>query len=752
MNIGQTLRGFGSFRQLAAALLLSSRPEARSVEQRLKAIPLTGAPLEHPVTIHWNNRHVPMISAQTDYDCAVALGVVHAHLRLGQIEMMRRIARGRVSEMVGPAAIELDHALQALDFTRDMAAAIAGMSDPTRAWLKAFVAGINHVLRNITELPPEFGWLGMEREDWTIEDIVSIGRLSGADVHWMIWLKMLPYRDSPEWPGVWRRMMEMGLGGMASGGMSGGGIGLNTLGQIIGGAKSGSNSLAVGGKASGTGAAMIASDPHLPITMPNVWLMAGFKCPSYDVVGLMLPALPFVALGRNRHIAWGGTNLHAASSDFVDISAETEFTTRDITIRVRGGRDVKRTVSDSRYGPVLSDAPLLKRGSAPFALRWAGHQRSREFDAMLAFNRASNWAEFAADADGFAVPGQNFTYADREGHVGKLIAALLPRRHIGPTERLLTTEAEADTWSNLAVSRDLPREYDPERGFVASANDPPPKSDFPIGFFYSSKDRVERITQILSRPHRITFDILARLQRDVSLAPALPFRDMLLEIYDGATVDRDRKRFSRPVVAALRLWDGSYDADSAGALAFETVVTLIFDSLHSNAEKAAYSSVWHMRELTQKSLETAPHARAARIVSRAIEHAVPIFQKHRTWGEVHRLRLRHPISVLPVLGKRMKFMEWGAGGNDSTVMKTGARGGTGPHSVPYGSCARHISDLSDVDANYFCLLGGQDGWMGSDTMLDQVADWQGGRYLRLPLQDDTIAEEFPLLTVLTPDA
>ena len=497
MNIRRAIRGASSFAILTRAILKTRKPRKRTLEDRLRQIPLDGAPLEKAVTIRWNDRHVPFIEAHTDHDCAVALGIVHAHLRLGQLELMRRLSQGRVAEMIGAAGVELDHALRAFNFTRDIRASIAAMSPGTRAWLEAFTLGINHVLLKAPDLPLEFAWMELSCEPWSIEDIVGIGRLSGADVHWMIWLKLLRFRKHESWPALWEKILQQGMPGLQHSAMSGGGA-EEVLGTILAGSRSGSNSFAAGGTRTGNGGAILASDPHLLITVPNIWLLAGFRCPSYRVIGYMLPALPFVALGRNGDIAWGGTNLHAASTDLIDVAGETDFTQRTETIKVRGGADMIRTVRESRFGPVVSDAPMLGAGIDHFALKWAGHHPTRDFDAMLGFNKAANWDDFAKAADDFAVPGQNFVYADRHGHVGKLIAARLPRRRQPPAADLLAQPAQAEDWSSMAVSSDLPREYDPERGFVASANDQPPDAGFPIGFFYSTRDRARRISQVLA--------------------------------------------------------------------------------------------------------------------------------------------------------------------------------------------------------------------------------------------------------------
>ena len=144
---------------------------------------------------------------------------------------------------------------------------------------------------------------------------------------------------------------------------------------------------------SATGAALIASDPHLSIILPNAWLLAAFRSPSYHAAGLMIPGLPFIALGRNPWIAWGGTSLHAASSDLVTVPADdvSRLAQREVELAVRWGRSRALRIRETQWGPVVTDVPLLAAGNETLALRWMGHRPSDEITAMLAANRARNW-------------------------------------------------------------------------------------------------------------------------------------------------------------------------------------------------------------------------------------------------------------------------------------------------------------------------------------------------------------------------
>ena len=186
---------------------------------------------------------------------------------------------------------------------------------------------------------------------------------------------------------------------------------------------------AVQGHRTASGNALLSGDPHLPMVLPSFWILGGLHCPTLKTVGYMLPGLPAVMVGRTPEIAWGGTSMHAASSDLFDVSSlgDEHFSRRTEVIRTRWGRDRKVVVTESSCGPVLTDAPLFSGkkmldGGARLAFRWVGHQVSDEITAMLGVARASSFEQFQNSLRNFAVAGQNIVYADTKGNVGQVMA------------------------------------------------------------------------------------------------------------------------------------------------------------------------------------------------------------------------------------------------------------------------------------------------------------------------------------------
>ena len=168
---------------LAVSLLLNIKaffPRRQDLRQRLARFPVHGLPLERPVSVRWNQHAVPYIEADTEHDCAFVLGVVHAHLRESQLALAKRLAYGRLSEIAGPYAWGLDHTIRLIGFAEVAGAVWARMPDETRAWMQAFVDGLNWYQDHVPETPPEYPLLGLEREKWAGFDLIAIGRVAGA--------------------------------------------------------------------------------------------------------------------------------------------------------------------------------------------------------------------------------------------------------------------------------------------------------------------------------------------------------------------------------------------------------------------------------------------------------------------------------------------------------------------------------------------------------------------------------------------
>lgn len=712
-----------------------------TIAQRVDALPLAGAPLLAPIKIHWNDHLVPFIQAENERDLAVGLGISHAHLRLGQIEFLKYVSQGRLSEILGPIANATDHTLRVLDLARVSKECYAAMPEQSKQWMQGYADGINYVIANIADnralWPEEFQILNVRPTAWSVEDLLTLARLNCADFTWGMWPKLLPLRKRKDWLAVWRHLMNFAGGPpVPAENVLSTDDALDWLSGLFG-KPGGSNAVAVQAHKTVSGNAMLSGDPHLPLALPSFWVLGGLHCPTLKTVGYMLPGLPAVMVGRSPHIAWGGTSMHAASSDLFDVAthAENTFTQRSSVIATRWGRAREITLTDSRFGPLLTDAPMFNKktmavSGSRLAFRWVGHQISDEITAMLNVARARNFDEFQFALKDFAVAGQNMVYADTEGNIAQLMAARLPKRATTRPDDVVLKSADHDCWDEMVDTTALPLRYNPREGFVASANNKPERdSDVLISCFFSPDDRVARLKSVLGSATKIDRELLCSLMTDVKSDSGIVLRDALLALIDHKQT---------AVYQCLADWDGEYRTDSEGALVFEFLLYHFAVALHGKTDMAVLTVSWDPRSLLLADIAMVPVADLKNALSLALPKCEKALKKYRHWGAVHRLRFNHPLAALPLLGKRWRFGEVEVGGANETLMKSAHGFATGKHYVGMSSTARYFFDLGHSDENWFAMLGGQDGCPGSPAFTDLIQAWNKQEMLQIPLDLDAI--------------
>jgi penicillin amidase len=654
--------------------------------------------------------------------------------------------------MAGPFTHDIDHALRIIDYGKASKATVERMPPETRALMEAFVAGLNHYQATAEDLPPEFALLGFEREPFTVEDLLTIGRLAGTDVNWLSFMSMLPQRAKPDWPLIWQRALEAGQGPTVSF-SSRNQQAMNDL--LWGISRSGSNSVVVSAAKSATGNALIASDPHLGISIPNLWLMAGIRSPSFKGVGLMIPGLPFLALGRTENLTWGGTNMRAANSDLYDIAKikDADITTREVEIETRLWFNTKRQVRSSRYGQIVSDAPLIEKGDGEvLALRWVGHLPTDEVTSLFNIMRAKDADGFRGSLGNFAVSAQNFMCADAKGDICHVLATLLPKRQKKTPDALVLDASDpSNDWIGIADATELPYALNPPEGFLASANNRPTEAQWPIGYFFNSDERIRRLKQILSTREKVSMDDLKALQLDTVSLNARELFAKLMPIIDA---DPAVLAAEPQFIQRLRSFDGDYRVDASAPVAFETLLYHLVPATYgfeTEAEVPNYRKQFaHLTHYLARDIEALPAEKQKQVLLASVQKAAADAAKFPTWGDMHRLQIQHWFAAMPVIGGFFQYADYPTSGSRETAMKTAHGLINGRSNTQYGSQSRHISDMSDPDANYFVLLGGNDGWLGSSNALDQVPLWLSGEYIRMPLTPSVVTKEFATVMTLEP--
>lgn len=722
----------------AIAIALSS---CISTPPRLSSLPTDGRVermrelwpgLRAPATIRYDEHLIPYIEVADESDAPYAMGLVHAHLRLTQMDLFRIVSRGRIAEVAGPFAAPIDEAIRAFDLDRAVPEMARQLPPDSRAWIERYVEGVNDYRRTVARPPADFTTLALSLdEEWTVEDVLAFGRLACVEVNWGRLLALIPLRDQQGFKDFATRLWAFADDGVPS-------YGPETptdLDILLHTGRTGSNAFAIDAQRSASGSAVLASDPHLGLNQPNIWCIVAYRTPERSVAGLTMPGLPFVLVGRNEHIAWSGTNMQASSSILYKLPDGWQpVSTREETIGVRLWFSQTATIRESEFGPVVSDAQLLKRlGDGDYALAWRGHRPSDEATAFFRASHATDWDQFRAAFASFATGGQNILYADREGNIGQLMAveaipgAARANRNgpVSPNDARYTMDG--------VPQPALPVAFNPEQGFLVSSNNIPVRFNAPLIAQGNSNDRLVRIQNVLAeiaseRP--ITTDDLRALQRDVYSSASHAAAEAMIDAAYHAGIDPQ----ASPLLTAILRWDGHYTTDSVGAAAYQRLLDRLIDDLYQSRYAPrilrTMRSGAYIHDFVREDLNRPD---ALDPFKRALDYASIDFDPNLTWGDVHRLAIAHPLSNIPVLGSRYTFDNIPSAGTTTTVHKAAHSVSGGRHQVTFGANSRLICDLSDLDANLVVLLGGQDGHLGSEHFIDQVPLWQSGDMIPLPL-------------------
>jgi penicillin amidase len=784
----------------------------------------TIAGLSAPVDIIRDADAIPHVFAANKADALFGLGYVHAQDRLWQMELQRRIGHGRLSEVLGAATVSQDRFLRTVGFGRAAKTAWASTPDWAKQQINAYVAGVNAFVstHHGSALPPEFTLLRFEPEPWSGVDVVVWGKMMAWDLssnytyellrHDLVravglermtqlmpayprdGLSIEPTASTTEDTGdtedkpikvftsmssassVVDRSPARRSGAMGSwshalaASLSKGDASAREL--LLGGAKSeglGSNNWVVDGTLTATGKPMLANDPHLSARLPSTWYLAHVTGGDFEMIGATLPGTPAVALGRNRFIAWGATNVGADVEDLyrerLDASGtHAEFrgmqepiTIIPETIAVKGGDPVRVDVRVTRHGPLVSDAINANNAESkaepkaallePLAFRWTA--LDADDSTMLSFlklNEARDWKQFTDALRDFVSPSQNFVYGDIEGHIGYYAPGRIPMRASGDGSLPAEGWTGGAEWTGWIPFDELPHAYDPPEHFIVTANHRPAPPSYPhqLGLEWPEPYRAQRIIDLLRSNTRLTPDDFARIQADtVSLHAKTLLPLLLAHAHPDAGPQLQ-------AVTLLQQWNADATADSGAAAIFGAWFNHLTPAFAGDdlgpllsgryAERFSFvtrfvvhtvtanDSAW-CDDRTTPARETCDDAvtdALRRAVADLTERLGSDMSRWR-WDGVHRAVFPHQgldgVSMLrPILSR---FVPNGGDWSTVNVAPAAADHPYEQHLVPG---YREIIDLSPANDSRFLDAVGQSGHFLSRHYDDFLADWRAVRH------------------------
>ncbi|MBR0694611.1 penicillin acylase family protein [Bradyrhizobium lablabi] len=695
---------------------------------------------------------VPRIRAANMIDAATSLGYLHARDRMFQMDLMRRSASGRLSEIAGPATLPMDRMMRTLGLHGHASSNFEALPMPTRRMLEAYARGVNAWIRERGRFSGEEFLVIGTPEPWSPVDSLLWGETMAVWLshNWRVELARLsiadklPQREIDElWPqdrrtGQPHAMLDPALAGPVRHLMAA----LPDFTAPFNQSRRASNEWAVDGRHSTTGAPLLAGDPHLAFGMPGIWYLARIDTPKETLAGATAPGLPFLMIGHNRRIAWTFTDTGADVQDlFVETSVDGGYATpdglrafavREERIHVRGQPDEILRVRETRHGPLISD--LLKDEQKPLLALQAANLAPGNTAAagLMALNQAQNVEEAARAAAEITSPVLNLLVADHD-RIALYVTGRIPIRRTGDGSMPVPGADGAHDWIGWATGDELPHDVSPASGWLANANE----RIAPSGPLFLARDwfgdwRSRRIQARIAANERHTAADFAAMQRDVVSAYAIELLPVLLKVHP---TDPTAAR----AVATLTDWDGAMEMDKPQPLIFDAWMQRFRHEILRRAGIKPSAAIASAEFIAFVLSPAGAHwcgtdcsvllaATLTDVTSELAQRFGPDPSTWR-WGAAHAAVFAHPLlSRFPVIGS-FAVARIASPGDDSTVDR-GSTGWNGLDSV-HGPSYRGVYDLADLDRSLFVVAPGQSGHLLSHHAHDFLTRWRDGETILL---------------------
>jgi penicillin amidase len=756
--LGKFLDPFNGFWQQAESR--QTQPESTLLINGLKG----------QVTIRFDENRVPHIEADNEEDLYLAQGFIVARDRLWQLDFQTRFAAGRLSEVIGEKAIDLDkyNRRMGMGFGARNMEAFVNKDPKMKMVLDAYTKGINAYIGTLKpkDYPIEFKLLDYEPENWKPINSAYLLKLMSAtlaaasnDFYMSNALSKFgpevikdlfpnyPFREDPIIPvgtkwefdplAIPKTPEELPLNNN---------IKLNPKEEGLG-----SNNWAISGDKTITGFPLLANDPHLEMTLPAIWYQNQLTAPGVNVYGVTIPGSPGVIIGFNKEVAWGVTNVGSDVLDWYKITfkdnSKSEYLFENEwkpikkvveTIQVRGKETITETVLYTHYGPIVymeGEKPeaLPKSNNIPvgYALKWIAHQPSNDIKTFYELNRAKNYSDYRAALLHYVAPAQNFIFASKENDIAITPNGYFPLKWKGQGKFLLDGSRSANEWQGRVPAEHNPTVKNPPRGFVSSANQFSTDSTYPyyLHWEFTGYERGARINRQLATMNKAGVKDFQQLQNDNYSIHAENIRDILAEnVMISSLNEREKKAF-----ALFKTWSFRYDA--------KEIAPSIFEWWHKNLALGIWSDefsdaknpmVIPSRDRTVQLLLTNNTAKwYDNIKTPGIE----------TKGDIITSTFKETVdSLFKTYGEISSKWEWGnvkgtniphlakiSGFGTKTLFTGGSKTAVNAISQTTGPSWKMIISLGDKVEAYGLFPGGESGNPGSFYYDNMVEKWAGGK-------------------------
>ncbi|HBZ22343.1 MAG TPA: hypothetical protein DEO60_14515, partial [Bacteroidales bacterium] len=530
---------------------------------------------------------------------------------------------------------------------------------------------------------------------------------------------------------------------------------------------SGSNNWAVSGKKTETGKPVLSNDMHLALSAPGIWFQMHQVIPGkLNVTGVAVPGEPLIVAGHNEKIAWGMTNLMV---DDVDLFSEKinpdnsdqyfydgewkNMRVRNEIIKIKGGKSDTATIKFTHRGAVISDFRDIK--DAVLSMRWSGYDNSDELKAVFMINRAANWEDFRSALNGFKSISQNFAYADVDGNIGLNTGGGVPVRK-GYGSIIRTGDTSEYDWKGYVPFDQLPSSFNPEKGYVSSANNKTVSSDYPyyISFRFYVPYRISRIRNMLEEKEILGIDDFKRMITDQHSDYARLLTPFVIKLKERLN---EMDPTESAAFSSLEVWDFNMDKDKAAPAIFEFLSKSLANNLLGDELEELFVQLpgsikdYYIYRILETGadrwvddINTPSNETLDEIILKSFKDGVKTLSETYgtdvnkwTWGSVHRISLDHPLATVKIIDRIFKLSSGkvGVGGSNHTVCPYTYKEG---FIVTDGASERHIFNTANWDESYTVIPTGASGIPSSEFYLSQTNTYLNGGFYKDAFSDGAV--------------
>jgi len=736
-------------------------------------------------TVYFDDFGVPHIYAATQKDAMVALGYVHAQDRLWQMELLRRIAPGKLSELFGTKALKNDQFFSGIGIDENSEKAISQLDNNSETYIlaMAYVDGINQYMQK-GNAPIEFQLLDVKKEKFTLKDVYNI-------FGYMSFSFAMAQKTDPLLTDI---RDKLGMEYLKDFGIDGS-FGTAQLKSYKGKSNDyaeisksiaslldnspipsfiGSNSWVIGAQKTKNGKVIFANDPHIMFSQPCTWYEAHITTPDYEMYGYYLAGTPFPLLGHNHNYAYGLTMFEnddldffqeeenpANSNQYKTVDGYKNYSLRQKIIKVKDSASVTLNIKESIHGPIMNGLLNTLTTKKPVVMSWIyTQQKNQILEAVHALSHSKKLDDFHKAISLIAAPGLNIMYGDSKNNIAWITSGKLYKLDKSVNGNFIMNGANGidDKKEFLDFSKN-PYAINPNWNYVYSANNQPePIDGYLYPGYYLPKDRAQRIDGLLKPKNNWTSADVQKSIIDNTSSTAVS----LVAKWTQSVANNSWNANEKEALKILKKWSGSNNLQDVGPTIYNKWISCYLkntfqDELGEENFKAFLAthimkqviegqsnnenSLWWDNTATKNKIETKKE-----ILTQSFKEAITNLTKQLgtietkwTWGKVHTLEHQHPIGKITALRTFFNVGPFEASGSNEVINNMMFfYNDTGIYDVKGGPSTRRVIDFSDVENSVSILPTGQSGNPMSHHYSDQAAMYNKGQFRKMKLNKKEI--------------